>query len=158
MDEIQDTIRQMRKQLDITIEGDLTDFLGVNIDRRPDGTIHLSQTKLIDQILHDVRMDGNNIKTRETPAASSKLLSRHPDSPDFDNSFHYRSVIGKINYLERGSRPEIGYAAHQCASHSKQFARGSVRITGFSARTMVRCNKHESLYADMSRHFDTNQD
>jgi hypothetical protein len=33
-----------------------------------------------------------------------------------------------------------------------------VRITGFSARTMVRRNKHESLYADMSRHFDTNQD
>jgi hypothetical protein len=35
--------------------------------------------------------------------------------PAFDNHFHYRSVIGKLNHLERGSRPDIAYAVHQCA-------------------------------------------
>ena len=46
---------------------------------------------------------------------SSRILSAHPKSDDFDNSFHYRSVIGKANYLEKGTRPDIAYAVHQCA-------------------------------------------
>jgi hypothetical protein len=40
--------------LDITIEGDLQDFLGINIDRKEDGSIHLTQPHLIDQILKDL--------------------------------------------------------------------------------------------------------
>ena len=40
---------------------------------------------------------------------------RHSQSEPFDKSFDYRSVIGKLNYLERGSRSDISYAVHQCA-------------------------------------------
>jgi hypothetical protein len=54
-------------------------------------------------------------KTKTTPAFSSKLLKRHSNSPPFDGSFNYRSVVGKLNYLEKGSRPDIAYAVHQCA-------------------------------------------
>ena len=61
---------QRKAKLAITVEGDLADFLGVNIDRRDDGSIHLTQPHLINQILKDVRMDGNNVKPRSTPAAS----------------------------------------------------------------------------------------
>eukprot|EP00980_Cylindrotheca_fusiformis_P021431 scaffold8293_cov68-Cylindrotheca_fusiformis.AAC.1 len=103
--------------LEITIEGDIQDFLGVNIDRKEDGLIHLTQPHLIDQILEDLKMDENTI-TRKVPAPSSKLLSRHTDSPDFDHSFNYRSVIGKLNYLEKGSRSDIAYITHQCARFS----------------------------------------
>ena len=38
--------------------------------------------------------------------------------PKFDNSFNYRSVIDKLNFLEKASRPDIAYAAHQCARFS----------------------------------------
>jgi hypothetical protein len=58
------------------------------------------------------------VRPKTTPAASSKLLSRHSDSPDFDCSFDYRSVIGKLNYLEKGSRSDIAYITHQCARFS----------------------------------------
>ena len=37
-------------KLDITEEGTLEDFLGVNIDRISDGTIHLTQPHLIGNI------------------------------------------------------------------------------------------------------------
>ncbi|KAI2490692.1 hypothetical protein MHU86_23876 [Fragilaria crotonensis] len=100
---------------DQRFEGDLADFLGVSIDRRTDGTIHLSQPHLIDQILEDLRLNGTNVKSRSTPAASSKLLTRHSDSESFDNSFNYRSIIGKLNYLEKATRSDIAYAVHQCA-------------------------------------------
>ena len=116
--EVERAIEDIKKaKLDITIEGDIQDFLGVNIDRKKDGTIHLTQPHLIDQILDDLRLE-ENAKTRSLPAASSRLLSRHTNSPDFDGSFNYRSVIGKLNYLEKGSRSDIAYIVHQCARFS----------------------------------------
>jgi hypothetical protein len=79
--------------LAITVKGDLADFFGVNIDRKSDGTIHLTQPYSIDQIIHDLRLQGENVKPRTTPAASLKLLTCHLNSKPFDNSFNYRSVI-----------------------------------------------------------------
>ena len=114
--EVDEIIDQMRKaKLDITDEGNVEDFLGVNIERRTDGTVKLSQPHLINQILKDLKMDKQPIRSKETPAASSKILSKFPESQAFDNSFHYRSVIGKLNYLEKCTRPDIAYATHQCA-------------------------------------------
>ena len=114
IDNIIDELKSKAK-LDITVEGDLADFLGVHIDRRKDRTIHLSQPHLIEQIIKDLRMDTKNIKTRSTPAASSKVLTRHSASDPFDNSFDYRSVLGKLNYLEKATRSDIPFAVHQCA-------------------------------------------
>jgi len=101
-------------KLNITVEGDIKDFLGVNIERMEDGSVILKQPHLIDQILEDLKMD-EKTKSKPTPASSSKLLSRHSKSEDFDNSFNYRSVIGKLNYLEKGTRSDIAYITHQCA-------------------------------------------
>jgi hypothetical protein len=81
--EIEECIEKMKKvNLDITVEGDLSDFLGVNIDQLLDGSHHLSQPKLIDSMLEDLRLSGNNVATKSTP------LSRHPESASHDNSFH----------------------------------------------------------------------
>jgi hypothetical protein len=115
--EIEKIIEDLQKKakLEITVEGDLADFLGVNIERCSDGTIHLTQPHLIDQILEDLRMNDEKVKPRSTPAASSKLLTRHRNSDAFDGSFNYRSVIGKLNYLEKATRSDISYAVHQCA-------------------------------------------
>lgn len=121
LDEIIEDIK--RAKLNITIEGDLQDFLGVNIDRKADGTIHLTQPHLIDQIIEDLGLDdkrdrGSPAKTKDTPASSSKLLTKHLESPPFDGHFNYRSVLGKCNYLEKGSRSDIAYIVHQCARFS----------------------------------------
>ena len=62
-------------KLDITDEGDVKDFLGVNIEKQSNGTIHMTQPHLIDQILKDLNMDGDNVKIKDTPAALSRLLS-----------------------------------------------------------------------------------
>ena len=28
-------------------------------------------------------------------------------------------MVGKLNYLDKGTRPDISYAAHQCVRHSQ---------------------------------------
>ena len=119
--EIDQIIEDIKKaKLNITDEGDIQDFLGINISMNKDKTVTLTQPHLIDQILKDVGMDGNNVKVKDTPASSSKILGRAKDEPDFDKSFNYRSVIGKLNYLEKGTRSDISYITHQCARFTEE--------------------------------------
>ena len=101
--------------LDITEEGDIQDFLGVNINRKEDGTISLTQPHLIDQIINDLRLQGAGMK--DCPA-QKKILGRYAESQPHDSSFNYRSVLGQLGYLEKGSRPDIAYITHQCARFS----------------------------------------
>ena len=100
--------------LNITVESDVKDFLGVNIERHPNGTVKFSQPHLINKILKALQID-TKTTPKDTPAASSRILSRGTKSAPFDQSFHYRSVIGMLNYLDAGSRSDIAYATHQCA-------------------------------------------
>jgi hypothetical protein len=79
----------------------------------------MSQRHLIDQILEQLWLDKDDVVTKDVPMKSSVLLGRHVESKDFDTSFHYHSVIGKLNYLEKGSRSDISYVSHQCARHSE---------------------------------------
>ena len=113
--ELEEAIKAIQDaKLQITLEGDLTDFLGVKIERKSTNEIIFTQPHLIDDILNDLGLkhakDG-----KETPAASSQILTRNDIGVDHDKSFHYRSVIGKLNYLEKATRPDISFATHQCA-------------------------------------------
>lgn len=77
----------------------------------------MTQCQLIKSILKDLGLnDKSNLRT--TPALSTKILHSHPESPPFNESWSYRMVIGKLNYLEKSSRPDISYAVHQCARFS----------------------------------------
>jgi hypothetical protein len=114
--ELDQVIQQMKDSgLDLTVEGDVSDFLGVKIDRRPNGEIHLTQPHLIDSILELLNLKEDKCKVKSLPAASSRILFGHKDSQEHDHSFDYRQVIGKMLYLEKSTRPDIAYAVHQCA-------------------------------------------
>jgi hypothetical protein len=72
-----------------------------------DGTIEFVQPHLIDSILKDLSLveDSN---TRTLPAVTTKVLHKYEDSPAHDeNLFHYRSVVGKLSYLEKCTSPSM---------------------------------------------------
>jgi hypothetical protein len=53
--ELDAIIADIRKAgLEITVESDVSDFLGVKIEQKEDGTFHLTQPQLIDSILKDL--------------------------------------------------------------------------------------------------------
>jgi len=115
-EELDQVIADIKKQgLKITDEGTIADFLGVNIQKKEDGSFHLTQPKLIQSILEELKLTQENLTIKDTPMASSKLLSRHPNSEPFDGHFGYRRVVGMLNYLEGATRGELAYAVHQCA-------------------------------------------
>jgi len=113
--------KELRHSFDITVEGTITDFLGVKFEKRLDGSLVLSQPQLIDSILRDLKLvDGprKKAKPKRTPYKSSNILRSDRHLLEHQASWEYRSVIRKLNFLEKSTRPDISYAVHQCAHFS----------------------------------------
>jgi len=118
-EELKFLINKMSKCFDIQEDGDLCDYLGIQVKRHMDGSMTLTQPQLIDSILKDMHLDKDNSTGRRLPALSSVLIHKDNNGKDFAGNFHYHSIIGK-HYLEKSTRPDIAYAVHQCARFSSQ--------------------------------------
>jgi hypothetical protein len=105
------------RAFNLTDEGDLCDYLGVKVEQLKNGCIKLSQPHLIQQIIADLGFN-ERTGTKPTPAASTIKLSRDLHGKPYREEWHYRSVIGKLNFVEKSTRPDIAYAVHQCARFS----------------------------------------
>jgi len=94
-------------------EGDVSAFLAVQINKDPKAkTISFTQPGLIDQIIRDVGITRSS-KGKDTPVDS--ILYADADGPPRVESWNYRSILGKLNYLANYTRPDISMAVHQCA-------------------------------------------
>ena len=134
-------------KLHITLERDLADFFGVKIERKSTNEIIFTQPHLIDNILNDLGIkhakDG-----KETAAASSRILTRNDDGVDHDKSFHYQSVIGKLNYLEKATRPDISFATHQCAYFAAAPKKSHTRAVCWLGRYLLHSRKKGMRFRD----------
>ena len=139
--ELEEAIKEIKDaKLQITLEGDLTDFLGVKIEQKSTDEIIFTQPHLIDDILNDLGLKHAKDE-KETPAASSRILTRNDNGVDHDKSFHYRSVIGKLNYLEKATRPDISFATHQCARFVADPKKTHARIVRWLGRYLLHSRK-----------------
>jgi hypothetical protein len=144
--EIERLIKEMQAKFNVTDEGDLKEYLGVLVEKQPDGRTKLSQPQLIEQILGDLWYN-DRTKPKATPAPGGQVLERELDSEPMKDDFHYRSVIGKANFLEKSTRPDIAVAVHQCARFSadpKQSHADAVRYFG----KYLQGTKEEGIYLD----------
>jgi len=73
-------------KFDIQDEGDLCDYLGIQIKKQKDGTLTLNQPHLIESILKDLKLNNQNTTGRKTPALKTVLIHKDADGKDFDNS------------------------------------------------------------------------
>ena len=104
-------------KFNIEDQGTVNDFLGIKVEQFPEGAIRLTQPNLIESILQDLSLQ-NAEKGREIPALSMKILTKDESGPEMKEDFHYRSVIGKLNFLEKSTHPDLAYSIHQCACFS----------------------------------------
>ena len=155
-------------KLRITLKGDLADFLGVKIEQKSTNKIIFTQPHLIDDILNDLGLKHAK-NGKETSAASSRILTRNDDRVDHDKSFHYQSVIGKLNYHEKATRPDISFATHQCARFAAAPKKSHTRVVrwlgcyqlhsrkkGMWFRAAITCGLEVFVDASLAGNWDKN--
>ena len=117
LSELNKVVTEMRmssKKFRVEDLGNVKDFMGIQVTTKNDKTITLNKPQLIDSILKDMKFQ-NNMKEKDTPALSLVILQKDTQGKPFNNDFHYRRVISKLNVLEKSTRPDISYVVHQCA-------------------------------------------
>ena len=100
--EVDKVVDVLSTLFDVEDQGNISDYLGVKVGQDDDGSFHFTQTHLIDQILSDLHLLQPGTKTAVTPSLLTKVVQPPAENDEpFDESFHYRSVIGKLNFLEK---------------------------------------------------------
>ena len=110
-------VNELRKRgFELQVEGDFTAFLGVALDRLPDGSIHLHQSGLIKKIIVAAKMEDAN--PNWLPATAT--LGSDPDGePYTQHPWKYSTIVGMLIYLATNTRPDISFATSQVARYSK---------------------------------------
>ena len=112
---IQQEIASLQQDFSLTDDGPLQDYIGTRFERHTDGSVTLSQPRMIERLLTIVGLDSKDthIKMHDTPAVS--VLLDNPSAPPREQSWHYRSAVGCLSYIQSIVRPDITFAVQQCA-------------------------------------------
>ena len=113
------------------------------------------KTQALKLIIKDLHLQsGSNLK--KTPAVTTKLLHKDASGPEMSPDFHYRSIIGKLNFLEKSTRLDISISVHQCARFSecpKQIHAEAVKRIG--CYLLATRNKGLIICPNQQWHFDS---
>ena len=112
---VDEFLASMKTEYKLEDEGDISAHLGINVTRPAHDVIKLNQPALIKRIVDSIGLKDQ--RQHDTPAEHGKLIHKDTDGPPRKMDFHYRSLIGQLNYLTSSTRPDIQFATHQCARY-----------------------------------------
>ena len=78
-------------------QGDIGDFLGIQVQKQDNGTIRLTQPQLIDSIIKDLHLQTRS-NPKSTLAVTTNLLHKDANGPDMSPDFHYHSIIRNLGH------------------------------------------------------------
>jgi hypothetical protein len=91
----------------LKVKDNVAGFLEVLINRKDDGTIHMTQTGLTGLIIKALNI--GDLPIKRTPAEYGCLGKNEFGDPP-RGTYRYMSVIGMLEYLQGHSRPDITMA------------------------------------------------
>ena len=142
----------LQAEFEVTNVGLIDEYLGVKVERQGNQMLKLSQTLLIRQILEEM---GFNLRTkgRATPALSSQILSRDCEGDQNITSWNYRNILGKLNNLEKSTRPDIGYTVHKCDRFAADPKESHVQAMMRISRYLHAIKEKGSIYSPKAQAF-----
>lgn len=102
---IEPVIKHLQREFEIKVF-ELKCFLGLEIDQRPDGSIHAHQQGYARKVLDRFNMTDCNAVS--TPLDNSQKLGEFEADGEID--FPYREAVGSLMYLAVATRPDISFA------------------------------------------------
>ena len=141
-----DLIRRLQEgeeKFVFTDDGDLERYLGVDVKRKKDGSIELTQPHLIQRIMSLLNVT-EEVNSKPTPVMKP-LLGKDLDGLKRKAEWNYRQAVGMLTYLQGTSRPDISMAVHQTArfcnnpmlSHERAILRLGKYLKGTSDRGLI---------------------
>ncbi|KAI3669642.1 hypothetical protein L6452_40952 [Arctium lappa] len=106
---------RMKKEYKMSMMGELTYFLGLQIKQSDKGTF-INQGKYVKDMLK--KFDLNQASVMKTPMAPPLTLNKDPSGKPV-NVTAYRGMIGSLLYLT-ASRPDIMYSTCLCARYQSE--------------------------------------
>ena len=103
IEEFKDAIR---KRFQITVNEEADQHLGVNLKKNPDGSVTLTQSKLLKNVFNEYLEEAK--KGRKRLSVPMRTSQRDEDDSPYDRR-SYLHLLGMLNYLLR-SRPDISTA------------------------------------------------
>ncbi|XP_057452168.1 uncharacterized mitochondrial protein AtMg00810-like [Lotus japonicus] len=92
---VEDFVEQMKSEFEMSLVGDLTYFLGLQV-KQMENTIFISQSKYAISIVKKFGLE--NASHKRTPTATHIKLTKDEKGVSVDQSL-YRSMIGSLLYL-----------------------------------------------------------
>lgn len=141
----------LQKNFDIKDLGEAHYSLGIEIKRGKD-YIKLSQTGYINEIIRRFGMENSN--SVQTPTDPNGKLGQNTDSKDKESERRsYRELVGALNYLAVGIRPDIAYIVSSLSQfnscHGKQYWVAGKRVLRYLKNTanhgIIYRKKHKEL-------------
>lgn len=103
-EEIMKTAESLEQHFELTWLGELNNYLGINIERDPEGTYYMNQAQYIQKIIN--RFGLQDAKSSKIPLDTGYLkLSR--DEKSMENNEDYQRLIGALLYVTTHTRPDI---------------------------------------------------
>lgn len=118
-EEVEKLVEELRAEdFDLEIEGDFTEYLGIGIDHRSDGTKNMTQKGLIEKIIQTTKMEG--YKPNTTPAQQVALGSDKEGELWDQRDWNCASIVGMLLCVSNDTRPDITFAVSQVARFTAQ--------------------------------------
>jgi hypothetical protein len=99
----------------ITVEEDVSSYLGIHIERLSDGSVQLTQPKLLNQLFEEFHPEDMPRTDRVT--APQRLPVSQSQAPTAIDTGQYLHLLGILLYLTK-SRPDIATAVSFAATHA----------------------------------------
>jgi hypothetical protein len=106
-EELEHSTKLQSNKFGIQEEGNIGDYLGIKITKQDYGSMILIQPQLIESILKDLYLGKGKVKGSTAKALKTVLIHKNENGQTFDSPLSFRSVIVKLNCLEKSTCPEI---------------------------------------------------
>ena len=104
---------EVAKTVEITDLGDISFFLGIQIQRnRVERAIYINQTRFIEELIN--RFDYKDLKLYRTPTELGIRLDKNDLAADPTEIENFQRQIGSLMYLIISTQPDLSYAVGLC--------------------------------------------
>ena len=112
-------LKKLQERFDVTVEKDVSDFLGMEWERDIEGrTSKLHQKAFLEKLLRDYGY-WEFRSPPVTPMVPKAKLSAEDQPDEADPVVHrkYRSIVGALGWLSNGTRPDVSYAYSELSKY-----------------------------------------